>query len=101
MRSIQSIASLIRIRPKAAKRTGAPALPENVDSELFERLRATRLELAKERGVPAYVVCHDRTLLEMAAYKPSSVEALSEIHGMGPARISSYGEPFLATVRAD
>jgi ATP-dependent DNA helicase RecQ len=86
---------------KAVKRTAAAALPDNVDRELFERLRATRLELAKARGVPAYVVCHDRTLLEMAAYKPSSVEALSEIHGMGPARISSYGEPFLAAVRAD
>jgi ATP-dependent DNA helicase RecQ len=87
-------------RKATTRRTGAREVPENVDTELFERLRETRLQLAKERGVPAYVVCHDRTLLELAAIKPSSVEALAEIHGMGPARISSYGEPFLATVRA-
>ncbi len=73
-------------------------LPDNVDSSLFESLRATRLDLARAKGVPAYVVCHDRTLLEIAAYKPTSIEALAGIHGMGPARIERYGEPFLATV---
>jgi len=89
-----------RRKAKAARRSSAADVPANVDNALFERLRETRLELAKEKGVPAYVVCHDRTLLEMAASKPSSIEALAEIHGMGPARISSYGEPFLAAVRA-
>ena len=73
-------------------------LPGNVDSSLFESLRATRLDLARAKGVPAYVVCHDRTLLEIAAHKPTSMEALAGIHGMGPARIERYGEPFLATV---
>jgi ATP-dependent DNA helicase RecQ len=87
-------------RPKAGRQPAAPEVPSNVDGELFERLRETRLQLAKERGVPAYVVCHDRTLLELAAFKPSSLEALADIHGMGPARISNYGEPFLAAVRA-
>jgi ATP-dependent DNA helicase RecQ len=89
-------------RPKEKKKRSRAQreLPENVDAELFERLRATRLDLAKAKGIPAYVVCHDRTLLEMAAFKPSSVEALSEIHGMGPARIASYGEPFLDAVNA-
>lgn len=86
-------------RPKASRRPVSREVPADVDSELFDRLRETRLQLAKARGVPAYVVCHDRTLLELAAFKPSSLEALSDIHGMGPARISSYGEPFLETVR--
>jgi ATP-dependent DNA helicase RecQ len=81
-------------------RTKADELPADVDAALFERLRATRLDLAREKGVPAYLVCHDRTLVEIAAFKPASLEALSEIHGMGPARIASYGEPLLAAVNA-
>jgi ATP-dependent DNA helicase RecQ len=83
---------------KKERQTSERELPDNVDSSLFESLRATRLDLARAKGVPAYVVCHDRTLLEIAAYKPTSIEALAGIHGMGPARIERYGEPFLATV---
>jgi ATP-dependent DNA helicase RecQ len=75
-------------------------LPDNVDQSLFERLRETRLDIAREKGVPAYVICHDRTLLEIAAHKPSSLEAMADIFGMGPARIERYGDPFLATVNA-
>ncbi len=73
-------------------------VPQDVDADLFERLRTTRLELARKKGVPAYVICHDRTLVEIAAIRPASIEALAEVHGMGPARIASYGEPFLAAV---
>jgi len=87
-------------RPNKRERPVARELPENVDSALFEKLRETRLDLAREKGVPAYVVCHDRTLAEIAAFKPGSLEALSEIHGMGPARIASYGEPFIAAVQS-
>lgn len=89
-----------RARAAVRERCSSREMPANVDPLLFERLRETRLELARSKGVPAYIVCHDRTLLEMAARKPSSVEALSEVHGMGPARIASYGEPFLAAVNA-
>lgn len=88
-------------RPRRAEkehRRTERALPEHVDSSLFESLRETRLDLARAKGVPAYVICHDRTLAEIAAYKPASLEALAEIHGMGPARIERYGAPFLATV---
>ena len=63
-------------RPRAAKRErqrSTREVPDNVDASLFESLRATRLDLARAKGVPAYVVCHDRTLLEMAAYKPTSI----------------------------
>ncbi|MDH3202829.1 MAG: ATP-dependent DNA helicase [Myxococcales bacterium] len=75
------------------------ALPE-VDEALFERLREKRLDLARAKGVPAYLVCHDRTLVEIAARRPATREALADIYGMGPARIESYAEPFLETVRA-
>jgi len=90
-------------RLRATKKERRPSereVPDNVDPSLFESLRATRLDIARAKGIPAYVVCHDRTLLEIAAYKPTSIEALADIHGMGPARIERYGEPFLETVNA-
>jgi len=88
-------------RPAAAKkerRRSKTKLPDNVDASLFESLRATRLDIARAKGVPAYVICPDRTLIEIAAYKPRSMNALADIYGMGPARIESYGAPFLDTV---
>jgi ATP-dependent DNA helicase RecQ len=90
-------------RARAAKkerRRSQRELPDNVDPSLFESLRATRTDIARAKGVPAYVICHDRTLLEIAAYKPASIEALADIYGMGPARIENYGEPFLEAVNA-
>jgi ATP-dependent DNA helicase RecQ len=88
-------------RTQKKERRSAPLeIPEGVDRSLFERLRATRLDIARQKGVPAYVVCHDRTLLEIAAQKPASREALADVYGMGPARIESYGEPLLAVVSA-
>jgi superfamily II DNA helicase RecQ len=55
--------------------------------------------MAKERGVPAYVVAHDRTLVEMAERAPSSHAELLGVFGMGPARVESYGDDFLAALR--
>ena len=84
---------------KRAKRSADPTLqPESADAALFERLRETRLELARGKRVPPYVICHDRTLLEIAALRPTTREALAEVHGMGPARIENYGDPFLRAV---
>ena len=72
--------------------------PPGMDGALFEKLREARLELAKEQGVPAYVVCHDRTLMEIAAAKPVDAQALLAVPGMGPARVEAYGERFLEVV---
>ena len=83
-------------RAKGPKVTREP--PPGMDGELFERLRAERLALAKEQGVPAYVVCHDRTLMEIAADKPRDASELGRVAGMGPARIEAYGDRLLAIV---
>ena len=92
-----------QIRKERKERRNGPSArpaPTGVDEALFERLREKRLDLARAKGVPAYIVCQDRTLLEIAAYRPATREALTDIYGMGPARIESYGEPFLEAVRA-
>jgi ATP-dependent DNA helicase RecQ len=87
-------------RRSAKKPRGAAPPPSNADPALIERLKAARRDLAKARGVPAYVVCHDRTLFEIAAHKPLTLAALAEVHGMGPARVDAYGKELLAALRA-
>jgi ATP-dependent DNA helicase RecQ len=71
---------------------------EAADEPLFERLRALRLTLAKKAGLPPYVVCQDYTLLEMAASRPRTLEALLEIKGMGEKRLQKYGRFFLDAI---
>ncbi len=71
------------------------ALPEQA---LYEALRAERARMAREQSVPAYVIFHDTTLLAVAAARPSSLEALREIPGMGRSKIERYGAAVLAPV---
>jgi ATP-dependent DNA helicase RecQ len=55
--------------------------------------------LADVQGVPAYIVFSDRVLLEMASRKPATLEEMLEVHGVGPAKLSRYGEAFLERIR--
>jgi len=68
-------------------------------TELFEALRAFRMETAREENVPPYVVASDRTLREIARCRPSSPEALLLVHGIGPAKVERYGDGLLDVVR--
>jgi ATP-dependent DNA helicase RecQ len=69
------------------------------DPELFEALRAWRAAVAKEHGVPAYVVFSDATLAEVALQRPRSKDDLLEVKGIGPRKLEAYGEALLALVR--
>ena len=82
-----SVASL------AAESDGPP-----VDPSLFEELRLFRRELARERGVPPYVIFGDRTLAQMAATKPRTAEAFRELKGVGDVKATSLGPLFLAAI---
>jgi ATP-dependent DNA helicase RecQ len=86
-----------RAGPAAAKRTDHP--PEVAGSPLFQALREARARLAREHGLPAYVICHDRTLAQIAMDRPTTRTGLQSVHGMGPARIDRWGDPLLAVVR--
>ncbi|MGF1465902.1 MAG: RecQ family ATP-dependent DNA helicase [Sandaracinaceae bacterium] len=88
-----------RRRRRSRRPPPAREPPPGMDPALFEELRAERLRLAQEQGVPAYVVCHDRTLMEIAARRPATADELGQVPGMGPARIASYGEPLLRVVQ--
>ena len=72
---------------------------QDVDRALFERLRAVRLDIARSRGVPPYVIFHDATLREMARLQPRSVAALLAVKGVGARKADDLGESFLAAIR--
>jgi ATP-dependent DNA helicase RecQ len=72
---------------------------QGVDHELFERLRALRLDIARSRHVPPYVIFHDSTLRDMARLKPTTIEALRQVYGVGERKAADLGEAFLAAIR--
>lgn len=69
-----------------------------VDQALFERLRALRREIARERNVPPYVVFSDRTLVEMSAKKPATPQAFRTVKGVGDKKAADHGPRFLACI---
>jgi ATP-dependent DNA helicase RecQ len=74
--------------------------PSDPESEArFSRLRQARLELARERQLPPYCICHDQTLRLIARAAPANAEQLEEIKGMGPIKVKVYGEKLLAALR--
>ncbi|GHH41693.1 ATP-dependent DNA helicase RecQ [Streptomyces candidus] len=77
-------------KPKAA----AVDLPAEV-VPVFEALRAWRTDLAKEQGVPPYVIFHNATLQEIATVRPRSMEELGQVGGLGEKKLATYGEGVL------
>jgi ATP-dependent DNA helicase RecQ len=84
-------------RPKASDRTAE--LMDAGSLSLFEKLRELRLNISKKLGVPPFVVFHDKTLIEMAAYKPTTIQAFLQINGVGEAKADRYGEQFISAIR--
>lgn len=69
------------------------------DEALFQILRQWRADTAREQGVPAYVILHDKTLRELAEVRPVSHGLLASITGMGSAKIDHYGAELLELIR--
>jgi len=65
----------------------------------FERLRAVRAQLAKERDLPPYVICHDKTLKLIAQSMPADPDALEQVKGMGPHKVKMYGPALLEALQ--
>ena len=69
------------------------------DLDLLAQLKKKRLSLAKERGVPAYVIFPDKTLADMAHKRPSNLEEFAEVKGVGKSKLQQFGEIFLNVMR--
>ena len=78
----------------------APAVAAPSGVGLFARLSGLRRELAAASGVPPYVVFQDKTLREMVETMPQNLQELSQIQGVGQAKLEKYGDKFLAIIRA-
>jgi len=68
------------------------------DDPLWQALRAKRMELAREQGVPPYVILHDSTLVEILNRRPLTLEEMAQIGGVGQAKLAKYGDAFLQVV---
>ncbi len=93
---------LRRERPGPKKRQSSSAPVEELQKdefEVWEILRNERLSLAREHSVPAYMICHDSTLLSLLRVWPEDKEELATVHGFGEAKIEKFGDRFLAVLR--
>lgn len=73
---------------------------QDVDHDLFERLRDVRLRLARARGVPPYVIFHDTTLRELARLKPRDLRGLQGVYGIGARKAEQIGQVFVDAIRS-
>lgn len=70
------------------------------DQLLYENLRTARQQMAKKRRVPAYVIFHDKTLIELAKAKPQSFDEMLSISGIGEAKLKRFGQTLLDVILA-
>ena len=79
-----------------AERAATQADDAEIDPELLARLKSWRTDEARRKGMPPYVVFHDRTLEALAAAKPRDRDALRLVRGIGPAKLETYGDTLLS-----
>jgi ATP-dependent DNA helicase RecQ len=88
-------------RKREAKRMASGSLGiEAYEQSTWDALRALRTQLAKQQGVPPYVVFHDATLLAMLRAMPANEDELATISGVGESKLKRYGRDFLAVINA-
>ena len=85
---------------RSRSRTTATDADLPFDETLFEQLRELRRELAKEQGVPPYIVFGDAPLRAMSREKPTDDTAFLAVNGVGQNKLDRYGPAFLDAIRA-
>jgi ATP-dependent DNA helicase RecQ len=80
---------------KASKRPAEVVILDADEKELFEKLRAVRLEISREGSIPPYMVFNDATLREMARRRPKTDREMLSIKGVGQAKLEAFGRAFL------
>jgi ATP-dependent DNA helicase RecQ len=107
-RALMNGEAAFRFRPASLRKSGrvrktdvaaAPA-PGSPDESLLATLKQLRLRLAKQRGVAAYLIFSDRSLIDMAEKKPQDYDAFGEIQGVGEAKQKQFANVFLEAIRA-
>ena len=83
---------------KTSKTLIAKSIENINDTELWEDLRTLRLEISREKGIPPFIIFHDKTLAEIVSYLPQTLDELSHIYGVGQKKLENYGRQFLDVV---
>lgn len=73
--------------------------PAGDEADLFDALKMLRQELAKEAGIPAYVVFSNATLTDMARKKPKTMSEFRKVSGVGELKAAWYGKTFLERIQ--
>lgn len=89
---------LDRAESKGKKGLSQEQINKNFDTELFDRLRQLRQTIAQEKDLPVYIIFHDSSLKEMAAYMPRNREEFFKIKGVGQKKYESYGDEFICVI---
>ena len=75
-----------------------PSYENSGSNNAITELKKWRSMIASENSIPAYIVMHDKTLIEIATLKPQCIEDLENIYGLGPTKIKKYGQEILRIV---
>ncbi|HTY70499.1 MAG TPA: DNA helicase RecQ [Alphaproteobacteria bacterium] len=96
--AVRAAGAARRSKGPAAAPAGGTAADHEVEFALLTSLKELRRDIARRIGQPAYVVFTDRTLLELAALRPKTLEEMHDIHGIGQTKLKKYGAAFLEVV---
>jgi ATP-dependent DNA helicase RecQ len=91
------------VKPPSSKKRSRSTVRDSftvaVDSDLFDVLREVRMRLARDRGVPPYVIFHDTTLRDMVERRPKTIDDLHDVYGVGAKKAADFGDAFLDAIR--
>jgi ATP-dependent DNA helicase RecQ len=90
----------MRPEPRQKRRQQVASVTGMKDGPLFAALKAKRREIALERNVAAYVIFSDRTLADMAAKKPKTLDEFNNVFGVGRAKTEAFGAVFIKEIVA-
>ena len=71
------------------------------DQSMLLKLKELRLDLARQRNIPAFIIFSDRTLMDMVRVMPKTREEMLEVNGVGPQKLEQYGDQFLEQINTD
>jgi ATP-dependent DNA helicase RecQ len=94
------VASVVKAKKKksVSKKSADDAPLTGLEDVRFQDLRAWRKQKAQELDVPAFIVCSDKTLKQLAVVNPTSIEALHSIYGLGESKIAQFGKDIVVAL---
>jgi ATP-dependent DNA helicase RecQ len=89
-----------KVKVERIQKTKTPTIfASDFEQNLYEALRAKRMEIARAQNIPPYIIFHDKTLRDLAIIKPASPSEMAKVSGVGEVKIERYGEMFLQVIR--